>query len=425
MDKPVVLEILTIGREILDGRVVDTNSVAIAEILRPLGLVPRFAQRADDEIPRILEAFVIAARRADVVVVTGGLGPTADDLTAEALGVFLGEGTVENPEALAQVKARFELLKRPLSPAQLKQARIPPSCFVLENTQGTAPGFGVRHAKDGRETLWFFLPGVPREMKTMLRERVLPRLPRVSGYRAHTWATQFTSEGELQMRLNAVHARLPAGFEIGYRTRHPENHIGLYGDASDKASAALFDSLRDEITALLAQDVFFHGPETDVPSLESQLVPELAARGWQVASVESCTGGLVASRVTDVPGSSKVFWGSWVVYENRAKEALGVSPALLASQGAVSEECARELAEAGRERLRRMGGDRPCCVATTGIAGPDGGTAEKPVGLCWVACALPDGRVVTERVQGRVGLTRLENKALFAQKALELIRRNR
>lgn len=421
MNLPLV-EVLTIGREILDGRVVDTNAVAIAEILRPLGLVPRFAQKVDDDPERIVEAFHIAARRADIVLVTGGLGPTSDDLTAEAFARFLNEATVVHPEALAQIEAWFSQHQRPFTEVQRKQARLPPSCFVLRNLQGTAPGFGLaRPGPHGRAQQWFFMPGVPREMKAMLREQVLPSLPRSLAYRTHTWATHFTSEGELQNRLAPVEKKLPAGFELGYRTRFPENHIGLYGDCDDATREQSFRQLCSEVSHLLGRDVFSSAPGTTVKSLESEVVASLEKQNLQVATVESCTGGLVASRLTDVAGASRVFWASWVTYDNAAKITLGVPPKLIQDHGAVSAEVAVSMAENGRQRLRAMGAEHPVCVGTTGIAGPDGGTVEKPAGLCFVACAFADGTSRVERIQARSGLPRSENKSFFAQKALDLL----
>lgn len=424
-----LLEILTIGREILDGRVIDTNSVHIADALRPLGLVPRFAQKVDDDPVRIREAFGIAAARADIILVTGGLGPTSDDLTAESFAAYLGETPVINPEALTQVEAWFTRHQRAFADVQKKQARLPPSCFVLRNEQGTAPGFGLRrphpaHGATGREQQWFFMPGVPREMKAMLELQVLPLLPRRPSYRTHTWATHFTSEGELQSRLQSVEAALPKGFELSYRTRFPENHIALYGDCTDAPLSRAFDEAAAELSLRLGRDVFYSGPGTKVLPLEVELVAALAERNWQLATVESCTGGLVANRLTDVAGASRVFWGSWVVYDNAAKVALGVAPSIVNEHGAVSEACAVALAEAGRQQLTQAGVAHSVCVATTGIAGPDGGSPEKPVGTCFVACAFPDGSVSCERVQTRAGLPRNENKTFFAQKALDLVFRH-
>jgi nicotinamide-nucleotide amidase len=423
MSAPIfpIVEILAIGREILDGRVIDTNSVWLAEKLKERGLIPRYAQKVDDDFPRVLEAFEIAQRRSQIILVTGGLGPTADDLTAEAFGRFIQEPLELNPVAMAQIEAWFKRMSRTLLDVQRKQAYFAKSCRVLENLVGTAPGFSRRF--DSGQA-WYFMPGVPKEMKRMAEAFVLPELPKVEGYCSSSWATQFTSEGELQKRLNSVHQALPPGFEITYRTRFPENHIGLHAVCISESERDLYARLGREIEKLLGDDVFSGGIGKELCSLESQVVAQLRTEERAVGTVESCTGGLVASRITDVPGSSTVFWSSWVTYDNRAKESLGVPRELVAQKGAVSSEVARALAESGLRKLEELGASRPMCIATTGIAGPDGGTPEKPVGLCFIALAQAGDETIVEEVRGRVQLNRAENKLLFSQKALDLLRRH-
>lgn len=421
-----IVEIVTIGREILDGRVVDTNSVAIAEALKPLGLTCRFAQRVDDEITRIVDAFKIAEQRSEIILVTGGLGPTSDDLTAEAFGRYLGEELVLNAEALNHVETIFKMMNRPMLEVQKKQAKLPPSCFVLTNNEGTAPGFGLSRA--GRH--WFFMPGVPREMKRMLKDEILPRIKQAglatANARLFTWATQFTSEGKLQEQLTPVERALPQGFEVTYRTRFPENHIGLAGICDTPEQTKAFNEAREKIDAILSREVFSRAADLDpLPSLEGVVVDALKRKGIFLATVESCTGGLVAHRVTSVAGSSEVFWGSHVCYDNSAKELLGVSKDLLAAHGAVSKEVAMALADAGLKRLLAARPDKAgkaICVSTTGIAGPGGGSKEKPVGLCYLGLAVAGRETVYEELRGRIGLDREQNKMLFSQKALDLIR---
>jgi nicotinamide-nucleotide amidase len=424
MAKPLVpvdpkVEILTIGREILDGRVIDTNSVWLGEQLKEIGLVPRYAQRVDDQIDRVVEAYKIAEARSDIVLVTGGLGPTADDLTAEAFGKFLGEPLELNPEALQQVEAIFAKLGRKMIEQQRKQAYFPRSCAILENSEGTAPGFSLKRASN---QAWYFMPGVPKEMKAMFTARILPELPKISGYRSSTWATQFTSEGELQRQLAPVHAALLPTFEMTYRTRFPENHVGLHGICVDDAAKQTYERLAREIDTILGNTVFSGGLNRDIRSLEAVVVDLLVQKRRTLGTVESCTGGLIASRVTDVAGSSAAFWSSWVTYDNSAKIALGIDPRLLQDHGAVSAEVARALAEAGVRKLENMGAKAPFCVATTGIAGPAGGSAEKPVGLCYIAVAGPGLETRSDEVRGRPFLKRSEYKLLFSQKALDLVR---
>ena len=251
-----ILEIITIGREILD-LLIDTNSV-VRRSPKPIGLAA-YAQKVDDHVERIVEAFRIAARRSQLIVVTGGLGPTSDDLTAKAFGQFLGEPLALHEHALTQIKAYFARAGREISESQRKQAYLPQSCSLLENSAGTAPGF----ARETPPAAWYFMPDVPHEMKRMLQEQVLPRIRNhctdLGESRSMTWATQFTSEGGLQEKLTPVEKRLPAGYELTYRTRFPENHIGLYATGSPKIEANAFVAFCDEVTRVLGAGVFSIG----------------------------------------------------------------------------------------------------------------------------------------------------------------------
>lgn len=417
-----IVEIITVGREILDGRVVDTNAVEIAEALRPLGLTPRFGQRVDDQIDRVVESFKIAATRSDIILVTGGLGPTSDDLTAESFAKFIGKKLVMNQEALGQIEEMFKRIGRSMIETQKKQALLPEQCLVLPNAEGTAPGFAYRHEK----AWWYFMPGVPREMRRMLKEQIAPKLPSVKAPRSVTWATQFTSEGKLQEQLAPIEKQLPSGFELTYRTRFPENHIGLHAscDSPDRESA--FDEACRAITETLGETVFTIAVDESLKALEEVVLDRLRGRGLMLATVESCTGGLIANRITNVPGSSAVFWGGFVTYDNTAKQgALGVAESMIAEHGAVSKEVAMALAEQGLAKMAQALNDESrdgVCIATTGIAGPGGGTAAKPVGLCYIGLAITGEPTRFEEVRGRAALSRDQYKTLFAQKALELVR---
>ena len=423
-----IVEIITVGREILDGRVVDTNSVEIAEILKPIGLTPRFGQRVDDDLERVISAFNIAASRSKIILVTGGLGPTSDDLTAEAFARRINKPLTLNAEALVDIENILKKIGRPLTDVQRKQAMLPPGAEVLKNPVGTAPGFAYSES----DVSWFFMPGVPREMKCMLREQVLPRLPQGPKMRSQTWATQFTSEGKLQEQLTPVEKKLTLGIELTYRTRFPENHVALYAECSNAQTEKTFEALVAEIQSVLATEAFTtatHG-ET-LADLEAVVIELLKKRGFMLATVESCTGGLVAHRITNVSGSSAVYWGGFMTYDNSAKElAVDVPKQLLQQHGAVSGEVAMAMAEGGLKKMRSALGERAgnlLCIATTGIAGPTGGTTEKPVGLCFIGLTaqLADSPPTTsyEEVRGRGGLSRDQYKTLFAQKALDLVRR--
>ncbi|MGE4232865.1 MAG: CinA family nicotinamide mononucleotide deamidase-related protein [Bacteriovoracia bacterium] len=407
------VEIIAIGREILDGRVIDTNSSWLGQYLKSLGLVPRHAQKVDDDIERIVEAFRIAQSRSQVVLCTGGLGPTSDDLTAEAFAKFLGVPIELNPEALRQIEEFLKKANRAMIELQKKQAQLPRGCFVLENKQGTAPGFGI----ELKGVQWFFMPGVPHEMKKMVVEQVQPRLPQKTGYCFWNWATHFTAESKIQEDLAHIH--FPKGFELTFRTSFPENHIGLYGLCETNEQKILFEKIKLEVTKTLSRSLFYQGSD-ETMKLEQAVVEGLIEKKIRISTAESCTGGLVASRLTDVPDSSKVFMGGVVCYDNLVKEKeLYVPKEILDEHGAVSPQVAQALADGA---LRKFGTD--VAVATTGIAGPGGGSAEKPVGLCFIGFAQAGKTTQVEEVRSPSYVGRLRNKVLFSQKAIDMVRKS-
>lgn len=433
------VEIITIGREILDGRVVDTNSTFLGYELGLRGLTPRYAQRVDDDPKRILEAFRIASSRSHIILVTGGLGPTEDDLTAQVFGDFLGEPLTKNTEAENHIRDYFSQVQRPLHETQFKQALLPVSVEILKNNFGTAPGFwkATQSSSAGiKSQRWFFMPGVPREMKPMFLQEILTKIPESFIPLQQTWCTHFTSEGELQNRLFSFIQKLKSypELELTFRTRFPENHIGLYAK-TPSFDAKLFGDFSKEISETLGNDVFYTGPLAR--ELEAQILTSLKKAGAGLATIESCTGGLIAHRITSVPGASETFLGSWVTYDNLLKIDLGVNPETLASHGAVSSACAREMAEAGLRKIQKLIQTKKpnnphsniFVLSTTGIAGPAGGSKDKPVGLCHIALAhtrvdADTTTCIDEKFQGRIGLERDLLKLAFSQKALDLLRRH-
>jgi nicotinamide-nucleotide amidase len=421
MQPQPLIEIITIGREILDGRVIDSNSAYLGEELHKRDLCPRFAQRVDDHADRILMAFKTAAKRSTVIIVTGGLGPTSDDITIESFSKFQNESFQLNTIALGFVEEAFRRMNRPFTDVQKKQAFFPENGIPLENIWGTAPGMFYNH--DGK--MWFFLPGVPKEMKGIFQHSVLEKLaPFTQKPRSWTWKTQFTSEGELQTRLKPLIEIADANnFEFTFRTRFPENHLGLLAHNLGPDQVKIFDQLKKNISTTLGPNVFSEGEIP--PSIEEVLLKQLQQKDIDLVFVESCTGGSLASRMTRVPGVSSHFWGSYTCYDNSAKEALGVSNLVIKKEGAVSELCARELALSGLKTKIPHKPKPTLCLSTTGIAGPEGDTPDKPLGLCFIAAALctQQGKVekvATEKIQARAGLTREENILFFTQKALTL-----
>lgn len=407
-------EILSTGDELRTGAVVDTNSAAIAREFELLGIrVARHICIGDDP-EAITGALVTMSGRSDFVIVTGGLGPTVDDRTAEAAASAAGVGLIESPEALDQIAAYFHARNLEVSPANRKQALVPEGAHILENPVGTAPGFHMTRDK----CRLFFLPGVPREMKTMLKEQVVPAISQMSGLQSRGRGVRVIStfgfpESVLGERVQTVERQFP-GICLGLRVRFPEIDIRLYPDParSDDDPAAMDDAV-EWIASELGHRVVSRAG-LSMPAAVGRLLTEKQAT---LAVAESCTGGLIAAMLTDIPGSSAYFRFSGVTYANDAKiRVLGVSPQTLERWGAVHERTAREMAE-GARRIA----DTDYGISTTGIAGPDGGTADKPVGTVCIGIASRKGAEST-RYGFHFGNREL-NRRMFAITALNRLRR--
>ncbi len=377
---PARAAILAIGDELTLGQSLDTNSAWLAERLVGLGAVPVEHDTVPDELEAIVEAIRRLAARADVLIVTGGLGPTPDDLTRGAVGAVLGEPLEEDPEALARLEAYFARLGRRMPPANRVQACRPASSESIPNEAGTAPGL---HATVGGCEV-FCLPGPPREMSAMFERRVAPRLGPAGGRAVRTRAlhTIGLGESELADRLGPIldRARDPL---VGTTVSGPVVTCRLRSERSGTPEAA--DRALDETERAIRDRLGAHVFGADADTLASAVVRALAARGQTLAVVESCTGGLLGSMITDVPGASGVFLAGWITYANEAKRRdVGVPARILehGGPGAVGRACALAMAEGG---VMRAGARH--ALAITGIAGPDGGTPDKPVGTVWIARA--------------------------------------
>lgn len=408
-------EILATGEEIRTGALVDTNSAHIARALEAAGVeVVRIGAVGDD--PALLKSVLIEiGGRAEVAVVTGGLGPTVDDRSAQAAAEAAGADLVQNDEALAAIQEFYRRRSRPLNPSVGKQALLPRGAEMLPNAIGTAPGFSLRIGG----CRFFFLPGVPSEMKRMLAEHVLPGIERIRGpVREHRLVRTFSCFGRTESltgeRVEGLEGRFP-GVRLGLRAKFPEVQVTLYtSDPSEAAALARLDAAADWVRQRLGDKIF---SETGEP-MEAVVGALLRARRATLAVAESCTGGLLASLLTDVAGSSEYFLLSAVAYANEAKvRILDVAPETLARRGAVHEETAREMAAGVR---RTAGSDYG--LSTTGIAGPGGGTPEKPVGTVCIGLATPQGSC-GYRFRFSYG-RRAMNKQAFAMKALDLLRRD-
>jgi len=364
--------VLSIGDELLSGDVADTNAAWLDVELTARGWPVREHRIVADDRSAIRDAVLNLAGRFGLVVVTGGLGPTDDDVTLEAIAAAAGVPLEPHAPTLEAIRQRFARKGRPLRDGHRRQAMLPEGATVVPNPRGSAPGLVLRV---GRAHL-FVLPGVPTEMQEVFGASgaLLPAGP-TDEQRRILYAVGL-GETDLEARVQAIRATAP-DVRFGFRSVGLVREVRLYGAARAVEAAA----------ARAAEALEGHVYGLDAPSLAEALGRRLAARGETVATAESCTGGLVGAALTDVPGSSAYYLGGVVAYANAVKtDAVGVDAALLASEGAVSEGVARALAEGIRGRLGATYG-----LSTTGVAGPGGGTAEKPVGLVWIGGAGPDG----------------------------------
>jgi nicotinamide-nucleotide amidase len=404
------IEVLNTGSELLLGKTVNTHAAWIGRELFLLGLrIERQTTVPDGDAIR--EAMEEAVERCDALIVTGGLGPTSDDLTREITAGVLGIELITDEAALRSIESFFALRGRPMAEANLKQALVPVGADVLPNPNGTAPGVYVPPRLNGRSRCAvFLLPGPPRELYPMFDAEVIPRLRALSGIENPPEALElkFTGIGESDFHqgIDALLAELP-GLEFGYCAHIGEVDLRLIG-APDVL-------VRAREIALHAFDV--HLVSEDGSSMEETVVRLLGEKGMRLATAESCTGGLIAHRITNVPGASAVFACGFVTYANEAKVSqLGVSPKTLTAYGAVSGEVAKEMAAGA---LRAAGVD--VAVSVTGIAGPGGGSEEKPVGTAWIGLATSAGLVEAFRIyQPR---NRHDFKLAVSQAALNAVRK--
>ena len=406
---PLHVELLATGDELLTGQITDTNSVWLMDRLWDLGVMARRKTLVADDRDDLAAALRETTSRSDLVVMSGGLGPTEDDLTAEVVAAALGVPLELHEPSLEAIRERFRKLGREMTPNNAKQARFPRGATVVPNRHGTAPGFLVRL---GRGEL-VALPGVPVEYRGLSEEFVLPRVAaRVGVTPAFRLVKLFAvpeSHADQAMRP-IMDDPANRGVRFGYRAHWPEIHVKWAVAPPDAEAHA--ERILSQVRAVFGDSIFAEGKDELAPLV----VAQLTRRGERVAIAESCTGGLVAELLTRVPGASNVFDLGVVAYANEAKSKVAGVPAdLLATHGAVSAPVARALAEG----IRRAGG-ATWGIGITGIAGPDGGTPEKPVGTVYVALAGPRGTEIVHRVWRG---DRERVRKTTAYEALDLLRR--
>ncbi len=380
---PLTAHVLTVGAELLAGDILDTNARDLGRALAGLGIAVTRHVSLPDDVARIASEVTEAKTLADLVLVTGGLGPTPDDLTREGVARAFGVPLSYRPELHAVLEAKYlSYGNRTMPRENLVQITLPDGCQVIPNPLGTAPGFLL----EDPEAVVFVVPGIPREMAGMLEHSIVPWLRANRPVRAllsRTVRTMGIGESELIARHGAFLESLE-GIDVAFYPQQPGEDIKLTARSRDAVIAErALDLAEGAVRERLGSLVYARG---GVPM--AGVVGELlVARGWSIGVAESCTGGALAAALVEIPGASRYLDRGLVTYSNRAKtELLGVEETLLRDHGAVSEEVARAMAEGLRERA---GVD--LALSTTGIAGPDGATAGKPVGLVFSAIAAPDG----------------------------------
>ena len=413
---PARAVIIAVGSELLTPHKIDTNSLYLTEQLDRLGVAVRGKRVAGDDAGEIGAAVRQELRPGELIVLTGGLGPTDDDRTRETVAEVLGRPLVEDPAIVADIRARFAARGIEMPDLNRRQALVPAGASVLANRRGTAPGLWMEHER----AVVVLLPGPPRELRPMFERQVVPRLAGRAGA-SGVYRRVLRVAGRAESAVEAVtypiysawrSSEPPIETTILSSLGQIELHLSTRASGSEEADGRL-EAASDELAAALGRDLF----SSDGSPLEAVVGGLLRRRGLRVAVAESCTGGLVTSRLTDVPGSSAYVHAAWVAYSNDAKiAALGVDAKLLEAHGAVSEAVADAMAQGARGRAGVDVG-----LGVTGVAGPGGGSADKPVGTVWVALAGPGSARRARRLQLPGERERVKFQA--SQAALDMLRR--
>lgn len=408
-------EIITIGDEILIGQIVDTNSAWIAQRLNSIGFTVVRKVTVGDERTEIETALEESWSRADAVIVTGGLGPTKDDITKTTLANLFHSPLIRHEPTYRAVEAMMRARGIEFNTLNQAQALVPECCTVLPNHNGTAPGMWFE--RDGRVTV--SLPGVPFEMESLMEQSVLPKLTERFSLRSVVHRTAITfglAESVLAAKIADWESALPDFLHLAYLPSPSQIRLRLSAYDVDSATAnSEIDRRFEQLEQIIPLHIVGYGTATVQQSLAELLV----ARSLTLAVAESCTGGAISSKITSMAGASRYFKGGVVSYSNEVKRTvLGVDAEVLERCGAVSEQVARQMAD-GVRRLCKA----DCAIATTGIAGPDGATADKPVGTVWIAIATAYGTFAREMHYGRLraqNIDRASTSALFMLRLLLL-----
>lgn len=409
--KIITAELLTIGDEILYGQIVDTNAQWMSVELDKVGIKVIRKTSVGDQEQEILTAFAEAEKHADIILITGGLGPTSDDLTKPLLAKYFNCELVMNEEALAEVTAFFKSRGREMTEMNRQQAALPSACTKITNPIGTAPGMWF----DRKGKIFMSMPGVPHEMKKMMTERVIPKLRetfRMPVIQHKVIRTIGIGESFLADKISVWEKSLPTHIKLAYLPSLGEVKLRLTGFGEDAASLEKeINILAEKLLPLAGEYVYGYGDEP----IEVVIGKMLRDRKLTLSMAESCTGGYLSHLITSVPGCSDYFLGSMVPYAYEIKmRQLGVKPEVLEKYGAVSEQTIIEMANIVRAKFNTDIG-----VATSGIAGPGGATPEKPVGMVWIAYS-DKHQTVTKKLQ--ISQDRAINIRMASMAVLNLIR---
>ena len=379
-------EILSIGTELLLGDIINTNAAFISRELAALGIGCYYQSVVGDNARRLEESIKLALSRADMVITTGGLGPTFDDITKETVAAYFGLEMELHQPSYDHIKSLFERIGRAFTKNNEKQAYMPKGATVFENNRGTAPGLAI----EGKGKIAIMLPGPPFEMNSMFTEKVRPFLQARADQTFISRTIHLFGTGESAVE-SVLHDAMVARTNptIAPLAKMGEVQLRVTASALDKAEAeALLDPVVKEITALFPKYVY----GVDMDNMQTALAQKLLEKNLTLAIAESCTGGLIASRLTEIPGVSKSFLCGVTCYSNESKQTLlNIEEEIIATHGVVSREVALEMARA----VQSLSG-ADIGLSVTGIAGPGGGTPEKPVGLVFIACAGPWGEKALE-----------------------------
>ncbi|MGM9774753.1 MAG: CinA family nicotinamide mononucleotide deamidase-related protein [Candidatus Egerieousia sp.] len=414
----ITASICTIGDEILIGQIVDTNSSMISKQLNSIGVKVNFMATCGDNRDDILATLKSCLKASDIVIVTGGLGPTKDDITKKVLGELTGSGKdIRNEEQLSIIKRILSARGIEMLDINILQASVPETCTVIPNRIGTAPimQFEIPAERFGRNNLLFSMPGVPFETETALPDVLasIQRHYKLDEIFHRTICTFGIPESVLSKQIEEWEDNLPDNLHLAYLPNPVLGvrlRLSIYGTSKEEGEAEL-EKYTETLKAILGDSIYGYGTTTPQEAIGRLLLDKNAT----LSTAESCTGGYIAHLITGIPGASRYYYGSAVSYDNSIKQnILGVEKSVLEKFGAVSKECAIQMAEGVKNKYSTT-----YSIATTGIAGPDGGTPQKPTGTLWIAVSGPKG-TQTQTIVSKS--TRLVNIERFAAQAIDFLR---